>query len=159
MKSIDAGAARPLGASWSKRGVNFALLSSNATRVEVCLYDPATGAEVARHDLPGRTADAWHGLISPRHGIPGLHYAFYVHGPNDPQSGQGNLKSAINVGIWRAFKEHNITIPYPQREVRLLGANSLETGAAPAADKVAATAAGSDTGRPATAQSRSAGGS
>ncbi len=88
MKNIDAGAATPLGATFSKRGVNFALLSSNATRVELCLFDAATGAEVARHDLPGRTGDAWHGLISPRHGNPGTHYAYRVHGPNDPQSGQ-----------------------------------------------------------------------
>ncbi len=88
VKSIDVGAPRPLGATWSKRGVNFALLSSHATRVEVCLYDATTGAEIARHDLPGRTEDAWHGLISPRYGIPGAHYAFCVHGPNDPQNGQ-----------------------------------------------------------------------
>ena len=88
MKNIDVGAARPLGATWTKRGVNFALLSSHATRVEVCLFDAATGAEIARHDLPGRTAEAWHGLISPRRGSPGTHYAFCVHGANDPQSGQ-----------------------------------------------------------------------
>jgi glycogen operon protein len=88
VKSIDVGAPRPLGATWTKRGVNFALLSSNATRVEVCLFDAATGAEIARHDLPGRTEDAWHGLISPRYGHPGMHYAFRVHGPYDPQSGQ-----------------------------------------------------------------------
>lgn len=82
------GAPRPLGATWSKRGVNFALLSSNATRVEVCLYDASSGAEIARHDLPGRTGDVWHGLISPRHGTPGTLYAFCVHGPDDPQNGQ-----------------------------------------------------------------------
>ena len=82
------GTPRPLGATWSKRGVNFAVASSNATRVEVCLFDALSGAEIARHDLPGRTADVWHGLISPRHGSLGLHYAFCVHGANDPQSGQ-----------------------------------------------------------------------
>jgi len=68
--------------------VNFALFSSNATRVEVCLYDASSGAEVARYDLPGRTGDVWHGLVSPRRAGPGSHYAFCVHGPNDPQAGQ-----------------------------------------------------------------------
>jgi isoamylase len=84
---IDAGTPRPLGATWTKQGVNFALLSSGATRVEVCLYDADTGAEIVRHDLPGHTGEAWHGLISPRRCGPGTHYAFCVHGANDPQAG------------------------------------------------------------------------
>jgi len=88
MKIIDAGAPRPLGATWTGQGVNFALFSSNATRVEVCLFDAATGAEIARHDLPGRSGDVWHGLISPHCGGIGLHYAFCVHGADDPQNGQ-----------------------------------------------------------------------
>jgi isoamylase len=88
VKSIEVGAARPLGATWTKQGVNFALFSSHATRVEVCLFDAASGAEIVRHDLPGRSGDVWHGLISPRGGSSGLHYAFCVHGADDPQSGQ-----------------------------------------------------------------------
>jgi len=88
VKNIYAGTPRPLGATWSKRGVNFAVASSNATRVEVCLFDAAGGAEIARHDLPGHTADVWHGLISPRHCSLGAHYAFCVHGVDDPQHGQ-----------------------------------------------------------------------
>ncbi len=87
MKVIQAGLPRPLGATWSKRGVNFALFSSNATRVEVCLFDAESGAELERCDLPARTGDVWHGLISPRRACPGVHYAFHVHGPNEPQKG------------------------------------------------------------------------
>ncbi len=86
MKHIQAGAPRPLGATWSKRGVNFALFSSNATRVEICLFD-AGGSELLRHDLPARSGDIWHGLLSPGQAGPGSHYAFYVHGPNEPQKG------------------------------------------------------------------------
>ncbi len=41
---------------------------------------------------------------------------------NDPENGQASLKSALNVGIWKAFQEHGIGIPYPTREVRILGA-------------------------------------
>ena len=42
---------------------------------------------------------------------------------NDPENGQGNLKSDLNIGIWKAFQQHGIEIPYPVREVRLLGAS------------------------------------
>jgi len=87
LKAVHAGSPRPLGATWNKQGVNFALFSINATRVEVCLFDAASGAETARYDLPGRTGDVWHGLLSPRRAGPGTHYAFCVHGPNDPQEG------------------------------------------------------------------------
>jgi glycogen operon protein len=87
VKVIQAGLPRPLGATWSRRGVNFALFSSNATRVEICLFDAESGAELERCDLPARTGDIWHGLISPRRACPGAHYAFFVHGPNDPAKG------------------------------------------------------------------------
>jgi isoamylase len=87
MRILQAGAPRPLGATWTKRGVNFALFSSHATRVEVALYDAQSGAEVARYDLPGRTGDVWHGLASPRRAGPGTHYAFHVHGPDQPEQG------------------------------------------------------------------------
>ena len=87
LKVVHAGSPRPLGATWNKHGVNFALFSGNATRVEVCLFDASSGAETARYDLPGRTGDVWHGLISPRRAGPGTHYAFCVHGPFDPPNG------------------------------------------------------------------------
>jgi small-conductance mechanosensitive channel len=49
---------------------------------------------------------------------------------NDPENGQANLKSALNVSIWEAFQANGIKIPFPQREVRLLGAGAAgaETG-------------------------------
>jgi isoamylase len=87
LKAIQAGLPRPLGATWNNHGVNFALFSGHATRVEVCLFDAESGAEIARYDLPGRTDDVWHGLLSPRRAGPGAHYAFCVHGANDPQNG------------------------------------------------------------------------
>ena len=39
----------------------------------------------------------------------------------DPQEGTLGVRSAINLEVWRAFKRHDIAIPYPQREVRVLG--------------------------------------
>ncbi len=34
---------------------------------------------------------------------------------SDPQNGVTNVRSAVNLNIWKAFKQHEITIPYPQR--------------------------------------------
>jgi len=39
---------------------------------------------------------------------------------DDPEDGVGSVKSEINLAIWKAFKQHKITIPYPQRDVHLL---------------------------------------
>lgn len=39
----------------------------------------------------------------------------------DPQNGKLGVQSAMNRAIWRKFREHGISIPYPQREVRVLG--------------------------------------
>jgi small-conductance mechanosensitive channel len=47
-----------------------------------------------------------------------LELGFWI---NDPENGQGNLRSAINLAIWRAFQAHAISIPFPQREVRIIG--------------------------------------
>ena len=86
MKPIHAGSARPLGATWTRRGVNFALFSSHAVRIELCLFDP-DGAERARHDLPARTGDVWHGFLPARLARPGTLYGYRVHGPDDPAQG------------------------------------------------------------------------
>jgi small-conductance mechanosensitive channel len=37
----------------------------------------------------------------------------------DPQEGVANIRSEVNLAVWRAFKEAGITIPYPQRDVHL----------------------------------------
>jgi isoamylase len=67
--------------------VNFAIFSSHATRIEIALFDAADGTETQRFDLPGRTGDVWHGFLSARRVECGALYAFYVHGPDEPQSG------------------------------------------------------------------------
>jgi small-conductance mechanosensitive channel len=46
-----------------------------------------------------------------------LELGFWI---DDPEEGKGNVISDINLAIWRAFREHGIEIPFPQREVRLL---------------------------------------
>jgi len=88
MTEIQAGLPRPLGATWTESGVNFAIFSSRATRVELCLYDAVSGALQLRCDLPSRSADVWHGSLPPNLAGPGSLYVFHVHGPDDPQNGQ-----------------------------------------------------------------------
>lgn len=38
---------------------------------------------------------------------------------NDPQNGRGNIMSEILLNVWDAFKEHDIEIPFPQRDLHL----------------------------------------
>jgi glycogen operon protein len=84
---LEAGSPQPLGANWTGRGTNFAVLSANATRVELCLFDESGRREVARLDLPSRTGNLWHGFLPARFGGPGLLYGYRVHGPYDPARG------------------------------------------------------------------------
>jgi len=46
-----------------------------------------------------------------------LELGFWI---DDPEKGKGNVVSDINFAIWRAFKANGVSIPFPQREVRLL---------------------------------------
>ena len=87
VKSIQPGLPRPLGATWTGRGVNFAVFSSHATRVELAIFDAAGGGEAARYDLPARTGGIWHGFLPSRKIAPGALYAFHAHGPQQPEAG------------------------------------------------------------------------
>ena len=81
--TITAGHPTPLGATFDGAGVNFALFSQHAERVQLCLFD-ANGRE-SRFDLPERDGHVWHGYIS---GLrPGQCYGYRVHGPYKPQEG------------------------------------------------------------------------
>jgi len=39
----------------------------------------------------------------------------------DPEEGSGGLQSAIYLDIWNAFQKLKVSVPYPQREVKILG--------------------------------------
>jgi isoamylase len=73
----------PLGATYDGAGVNFALFSEVAERVELCLFDP-DGTET-RIDLPEVDAFVWHGYVVAL--APGQRYGFRVHGPFEPENG------------------------------------------------------------------------
>ena len=76
---VAAGAPQPLGATWDGEGVNFALFSAHAAKVEVCLFDASGRVEVERIELPEYTDEIWHGYVE---GLqPGAIYGYRVHGP------------------------------------------------------------------------------
>ncbi|CAG0972939.1 partial Mechanosensitive channel MscK, partial [Rhodocyclaceae bacterium] len=50
-----------------------------------------------------------------------LEVGFWI---GDPQNGTGQVRSDINLAVWKAFKAEGIEIPFPQREVRILGGSA-----------------------------------
>jgi len=75
----------PLGATWNGEGVNFALFSEHAEKVELCLFDSSGKREIQRIVLPECTDQIWHCYLPEAR--PGLLYAYRVHGPYDPKHG------------------------------------------------------------------------
>jgi isoamylase len=84
---LQPGDPAPLGATWTGEGVNFAVYSNGAARVELCLFDDRGEREVTRLQLTERTENVWHGFLPAPHGVPGLVYGLRVHGGYDPQYG------------------------------------------------------------------------
>ncbi len=79
------GRPQPLGATVEPGGVNFAVFSAHAERIELCLFDESGGRELARLALPEWTDEVWHGFL-PDAG-PGLVYGYRARGPFAPQIG------------------------------------------------------------------------
>jgi glycogen operon protein len=76
----------PRGATWDGAGVNFALFSEHATKVELCLFDsPESRTESHRIALPEQTDMIWHGSFPDLR--PGQLYGYRVHGPFAPEHG------------------------------------------------------------------------
>ena len=82
---VREGLPHPLGATWDGLGVNFALFSANATKVELCLFDIDGRRELERIELPEFTDEVWHGYLPDAR--PGTVYAYRVHGPYEPAHG------------------------------------------------------------------------
>ena len=79
------GRPHPLGATWDGSGVNFALFSAHATKVELCLFDHDGWREIDRVTLPEYTDEVFHGYLPEAY--PGLLYGYRVHGPYEPTAG------------------------------------------------------------------------
>src|SRR5690349_2422953 len=76
----------PLGATWDGAGVNFALFSEHAAKVELCLFD-SVNAEKEAHRIRLReyTDLVYHAYLPDV--LPGQLYGYRVYGPYEPQSG------------------------------------------------------------------------
>ncbi|HXT22319.1 MAG TPA: hypothetical protein VN923_16310, partial [Thermoanaerobaculia bacterium] len=73
----------PLGATYDGFGVNFAVFSEVADKVDLCLFDDER--RESRIPLPEVTAFCWHGYVPQLQ--PGQRYGFRVHGPWAPEHG------------------------------------------------------------------------
>jgi glycogen operon protein len=86
----------PLGATWDGAGVNFALFSEHATKVELCLFanvDDVTPTHCIT--LPEQTDMVWHGYFPDIE--PAQLYGYRVHGPWEPQNGHRFNPSKISL--------------------------------------------------------------
>jgi isoamylase len=76
----------PLGATWDGEGVNFALFSEGAERVDLCLFDRVGRRELHRLRIYEQTDQVWHCYLPEAR--PGWRYGYRVYGPHHPANGQ-----------------------------------------------------------------------
>jgi glycogen operon protein len=102
------GSPYPLGATWDGEGVNFALFSEHATRVELCLFDRADTAEASEVIvLPEATDDVWHVYLPDAR--PGTMYGYRVHGPYEPEEGHRFNPAKLLIDPYAKAVTDNIT--------------------------------------------------
>ncbi|WP_348266411.1 glycogen debranching protein GlgX [Edaphobacter paludis] len=82
---IQEGYSTKRGATWDGKGVNFALFSRNATKVELCLFSEDGKTELERIVLPEHTNEIWHGYVQDIG--PAQRYGYRVYGPYEPENG------------------------------------------------------------------------
>ena len=82
---IQPGTPYPLGSHYDGRGVNFALFSAHATKVELCLFNQNGTEEVSRIAVTVNDNNVWHVYVG---GLkPGQIYGYRVYGPYKPEEG------------------------------------------------------------------------
>jgi len=82
---LEPGSPYPLGATFDGLGVNFAVFSAHATRMDLCLFDPSGKRQIGCYELPEWTDEVWHGYLPDI--LPGQLYGFRAHGPYEPENG------------------------------------------------------------------------
>lgn len=83
--TLLAGHYHTLGAHYDGEGINFALFSAHAEKVELCIFDAEGKVETARFVMPEQTHDVWHGYLP--EAKPGTVYGYRVYGPYNPHAG------------------------------------------------------------------------
>ena len=82
---LDPGSPYPLGATFDGLGVNFAVFSANADKIELCLFDQSGRKQIACLELLECTDEVFHGYLP--EAKPGLLYGFRAHGRYEPENG------------------------------------------------------------------------
>ncbi len=75
----------PLGATWDGLGINFAVFSAHAERIDLCLFEPSGRHEIGRYTMPEYTDEIWHGYLPDASA--GLVYGYRAYGPYEPERG------------------------------------------------------------------------
>ncbi|HTR07632.1 MAG TPA: mechanosensitive ion channel domain-containing protein, partial [Paraburkholderia sp.] len=101
--------------------VAMALLARAAEGVARVLADPAPTPYLASFGSDGIN----------------LELGFWIA---DAANGTSGVRSAVNLNIWRLFSEHGISIPFAQREVRIIGSPAMVAEAGGAAQYGAVSA-------------------
>jgi glycogen operon protein len=83
--AIWPGRPSPRGAQWDGEGVNFALFSEHAERIELCVFDATGRRELQRIELAERTDQVFHCYLPEAR--PGLVYGYRAYGPYRPEEG------------------------------------------------------------------------
>lgn len=82
---VSSGSNFPLGSSYDGKGVNFALFSAHAQKVELCIFDESGAQELARYPIEQSDNNIWH--IYLEGAAPGLVYGYRVYGLYAPDRG------------------------------------------------------------------------
>jgi glycogen operon protein len=91
----------PRGATWDGEGVNFALFSPNAEKVELCIFDDSGRRELQRIELVERTDEVWHAYLPEAR--PGLLYGYRVYGPYAPEQGHRFNPRKLLIGPYAKY--------------------------------------------------------
>ena len=84
-EQLNPGRAEPFGSLARDGGVNFAVFSDHAERIELCVFDASGARELKRYELQGPADGVFHGFLE---GVgPGLIYGLRAHGPYAPERG------------------------------------------------------------------------
>jgi glycogen operon protein len=118
----------PFGALARDGGVNFAVFSEHAERIELCLFEAGGQRELRRYALHGPHDGVFHGFLP---GVgPGLVYGLRAHGPYAPEQGHRfnphkllldpYAREIVGQFGWRA-EHHGYELGHPE------GARSFDT--------------------------------
>ena len=120
-ESLQEGCAEPFGALARDGGVNFAVFSDHADKVELCIFDSSGARELKRYALHGPVDGVFHGFLA---GVgAGLVYGLRAHGRNQPEHGHRFnphkllldpwAREIVGHFAWRA-EHHGYTVGHPE---------------------------------------------